>query len=151
MDRKITEAHSLFTKIQQDLGRLTRDKLEKITKEAILKDQKYAQAIGNKLVVVKGRAGTGKTIKLIHIAYDLCKRQGERCLLLTYNKALVSDIRRTISIAKVKSDLDAGAVQVESVHAFMRKLLVGFGIYKNEQETPFWPGTRHSRKSCSAS
>jgi hypothetical protein len=137
VDRKITEAHALFTKIQHNLGRLTRDKLEKFTKEAILKDQQYAQAIGKRLVVVKGRAGTGKTIKLIHIAYDLCKRQGERCLLLTYNKALVSDIRRTIALARVKSDLDAGAVQVESVHAFMRKLLVGFGSYKNEQETPF--------------
>lgn len=134
VDRKITEAHALFTKIQQNLGRLTRDKLEKITKEAILKDQQYAQAIGKRLVVVKGRAGTGKTIKLIHIAYDLCKRQGERCLLLTYNKALVSDIRRTIALARVKSDLDAGAVQVESVHAFMRKLLVGFGIYKHDDE-----------------
>jgi AAA domain len=137
VDRKITEAHSVFTEIQQGLGKLTRERLEKITKEAILKDQQYVQAIGNRLVVVRGWAGTGKTIKLIHIAYGLCRKRGERCLILTYNKALVSDIRRTIALAKAKSDLDDGAVQVETIHAFMRRLLVGFGLYTEQDTRPY--------------
>jgi hypothetical protein len=135
--RKIEEAHSIFTRVQQNIGKLTRDRLEKITKEAILKDQRYVQAIGKKLVVIRGRAGTGKTIKLIHIAYDLCRKQVERCLILTYNKALVSDIRRTIALAKVKTDLDEATVEVQSVHAFMLKLLVGFGVYRDEVSTSF--------------
>jgi superfamily I DNA and RNA helicase len=130
VEEKIRAAYSVFTNVQEDLGKLTRDKLEKITKEAILKDQKYARSIGEKLVVLKGRAGTGKTIKLIHIAYDLCKKRDDRCLILTYNKALVSDIRRTIALAKVRSDLDSGAVEVETIHKFIRDLVIGFGVFQ---------------------
>jgi hypothetical protein len=100
----------------------------------LLKDQDYAQAIGKKLVVVRGRAGTGKTIKLIHIAYALCRRQEQRCLILTFNKALCSDIQRTIVLAKMQSDLDGANVEVRSVHSFICLLLKKLNFYE-EAET----------------
>ena len=93
---------------------VSRSKLEKITKAAILKDQLYAQAIGEKLVVIRGRAGTGKTVKLLHIAHDLCVNQQKRCLILTYNKALVSDIRRLIALAGIGDDITEPTMDVRT-------------------------------------
>lgn len=118
---------SFFSDTLKDVGQLTRNRLERITKR-LLKDQQYAQAIGNKLVAIRGRAGTGKTIKLLHMAYDLCE-QDNRCLILTYNKALVSDIKRLIALAGIKNDIASATIEVRTVHSFLYDLLVGFGVF----------------------
>ncbi|MEK8130894.1 AAA family ATPase [Paenibacillus filicis] len=123
---------SFLSDIQKDVGQLTRSRLERITKK-LLKDQQYAQAIGNKLVVVRGRAGTGKTIKLLHMAYDLCE-QDHRCLILTYNKALVSDIKRLIALAGIKNDIAEATIEVRTVHSFLFDLLLGFGVFNTSLE-----------------
>lgn len=115
----------VFAEAHENTGNLTREKVELITKKIILRDQKYAQAIGEKLVVIRGRAGTGKTIKLLRIAYDLYARCGQRCLILTYNNALVSDIRRLIALARVPDDVGAPTVDVQTVHSFLRRLMIG--------------------------
>jgi hypothetical protein len=60
----------IFKKVKQGTGQLTRKKIEQITSN-ILGEQQYAKAIGEKLIVISGRAGTGKTIKLLKIACDL--------------------------------------------------------------------------------
>ncbi len=128
----VDELARLITFISTPLsivGQLTRSRLERITK-TLLKDQQYAQAVGNKLVVIRGRAGTGKTIKLLHMAYELCEKD-HRCLILTYNKALVSDIRRLIALAGIKTDIAAATIEVKTVHSFVYDLLIGFGVYKN--------------------
>jgi hypothetical protein len=121
------DALGSFTHIWSNLGKLTRDRLERITK-ILLKDQQYAQAIGEKLVSIEGRAGTGKTIKLLHIAHDLCVEQDKRCLILTYNKALVSDIRRLIALAKIDSGIATATIEVKTIHSFMYSLMLGFGL-----------------------
>ena len=131
--RDLEEAFSLFLKAQkpENIGRLTREKLEKITKQAILKDQKYARSIGEKLVVIRGRAGTGKTIKLLHIAYDLYSKHNQRCLILTYNKALVSDINRLIALAKVDSGIAARTISVQTIHSFIYGLMISFRLIES--------------------
>ncbi|WP_461671293.1 DNA/RNA helicase domain-containing protein, partial [Mycobacterium tuberculosis] len=120
------QVFSFFSSIKIDIGQLTRNRLERITRK-LLKDQQYAQAIGNKLVVIRGRAGTGKTIKLLHVAYELCQRD-HRCLILTYNKALVSDIKRLIALAGIKDDIATATIEVKTIHSFMHDILIGFGI-----------------------
>ncbi|MCS7055269.1 MAG: AAA family ATPase [Thermoflexales bacterium] len=119
----------IFAEARDAMGQLTRDKVELITRKLILSNQHYAQAIGQKLVVIRGRAGTGKTVKLLRIAYDLAERRGERCLILTYNKALVADIQRLMALAMVPDDVIGPTVDVRTVHAFMRSLMIGLGIY----------------------
>lgn len=126
--QKIQQAYEMFNLVRDDIGLLTRQKLERITKSNILKGQKYAQSIGQRLVVIRGRAGTGKTIKLLHIAHDLCVQGEKRCLILTYNKALVSDIRRTLALASITSDITAPTISVKTIHSFMYDLLIGFGV-----------------------
>jgi hypothetical protein len=135
--QKIQKAYEYFNSVKNDIGLLTRQKLEKITKSNLLKGQKYAQSIGTKLVVIRGRAGTGKTIKLLHIAHDLCVVEQQRCLILTYNKALVSDIRRTLALADITSDITAPTIAVKTIHSFMYELLKGFGIIRASNQDNF--------------
>jgi ACT domain-containing protein len=124
---EVDEIFNLFTKVKQGMGDLTRKKIEHITKD-ILKDQKYAQAIGEKLVIIAGRAGTGKTIKLLTIACDLARNMAERCLILTYNYALVSDIKRTLALAEIPDDIDDYSVSISTLHKFFYEILCGFEI-----------------------
>ncbi len=124
---EIEQIFDLFTKVKQGFGDLTRQKIERITKD-ILKDQKYAQAIGEKLVIIAGRAGTGKTVKLLNIACDLAVNQGGRCLILTYNHALASDIKRTLALAEIPDDIDNYSVSISTLHKFFYEILCGFEI-----------------------
>lgn len=126
------DVFELFEKNKIALGRLTRQKLEMISKK-LLDNQDYAQAIGHKLVIISGRAGTGKTIKLLRIAYDLATRHDKRCLILTFNRALVSDIRRLIRFANLPSDTNVASVEISTLHKFFRGLLEGFGLLKSEE------------------
>lgn len=95
---EMSSAFDLFNKVRQGTGQLTRRKIEQITNK-LLDNQQYAQVIGEKFIIISGRAGTGKTIKLLRIACDLALNKGARCLILTYNHALVSDIKRTLALA----------------------------------------------------
>lgn len=124
---EVDSIFDLFTKVKQGMGDLTRKKIEHITND-ILKDQKYAQAIGEKLVIISGRAGTGKTIKLLNIACDLAVNEGSRCLILTYNHALVSDIRRTLALAEIPDGVDDYSVSIATLHKFFYEVLCGFEI-----------------------
>ncbi len=130
----INEMHSifeLFERVKVGAGQLTRKKIEQITSK-LLDNQQYAQAIGEKFIVISGRAGTGKTIKLLRIACDLAVTKGARCLILTYNHALVSDIKRTLALAEIPDGVDTYSVNITTLHKFFYELLIGFGIVKNE-------------------
>jgi hypothetical protein len=134
----LEEVLSIFDSAQKCIGKLTRDRLNNITKKELLKNQQYANAIGKRLVVLRGRAGTGKTVKLLHISYELYRKQEQRCLIITYNKALVSDLRRIIALAKVSDDIAAATIAVRTIHSFMRSLMLGFGIDIHEQEDGYF-------------
>ena len=123
----ICAALDLFTEIRKTTGDLTRKKLEKIS-QRLLKDQKYADSIGNELLVVSGRAGTGKTIKLLRLAYDLAINQNKRCLILTYNLPLVSDIKRLLALRRMPDSIDSYSVGIETLHKFFYELAIGFEL-----------------------
>ncbi|MCW3104076.1 MAG: hypothetical protein JWO09_2516 [Bacteroidetes bacterium] len=129
--KEMNSTFELFEKVQVGVGQLTRKKIEQITSK-LLDNQQYAQAIGQKFIVISGRAGTGKTIKLLRIACDLAVSKGARCLILTYNHALVSDIKRTLALAEIPDGVDTYTVNISTLHKFFFELLIGFGIVKNE-------------------
>lgn len=128
---EIQKIFDLFEKVKKGVGELTRNKIEIITSK-ILDQQQYAQAIGDKLIVISGRAGTGKTIKILRISCDLAIQKGARCLILTYNHALVSDIKRILALAKMPDGMEDYTVNISTLHKFFYELLIGFGIVKNE-------------------
>lgn len=80
--------------------------------------------IGEGMTVFSGKAGTGKTFILIQTALKLAdENNGNRCLLLTYNHALVSDIRRLLHYIEVPDSVDSYTVQISTLHRFFMQLM----------------------------
>lgn len=121
--KDLTAMESAIEQISREeihVGLMTRKKLERITK-TLLGGQEYAAEIGKRLVVIRGRAGTGKTVKLLRIAHDLAKDRGKDVKILTYNKALVSDIRRLCALLGI-SESTTGTITVDTVHSTVLRL-----------------------------
>ena len=73
----LERAFELFENVKKNVGNISRSHFERMSKK-ILKDQKFAEAIldssdkGGKFVIIQGKAGTGKTVKLLNIACVSC-------------------------------------------------------------------------------
>ncbi len=80
----------------------------------------------DRVIVLSGHAGTGKTIMLLTAANHLML-QGYKCLYLTYNTALISDLKHTRSIMGGKM-LD---INMETMHSFLIRILYQQGLWKN--------------------
>ena len=112
--------HLLTRRIQPTA--LDRSRCEQITKK-LIDDQQYAKKLGAQMLIFRGRAGSGKTIRLLRLASDLYKR-GNRVLFLTYNQALVADIRRLFSILHLEDSLDSrSGISVRTAHSFLKSIL----------------------------
>lgn len=131
---EIDRIFDLFKRVKDGTGELTRKKIARITRK-FLNEQQYAKSIGEKLIVISGRAGTGKTIKLLSIACDLATHQGSRSLILTYNHALVSDIKRTLALSEIPDGIDDYTVNISTLHKFFYELVVGFEIGDSNIQT----------------
>jgi hypothetical protein len=86
------------------------------------------------LLILKGRAGTGKTIALLQIANYLYVNKSSRSLILTYNRALVSDLKRVLSLLGLPSSVDDGGIVVESTYSFFYKVLKSFFLLKDDED-----------------
>lgn len=140
------KALSLFTERRNLLSQPTKMRLRTITSELDLSDSDYGQQLGKKLIVVRGRAGTGKTVKLLRIAFQYAKDQSARCLILTYNLALVSDIKRILAFEGVPDGVDSQTVQILSLHKFFFELMLGFGIQLDKPSGDKSDGNLKSRR-----
>lgn len=126
------EVSELFSRPQR-ASRLDRKRVERLSRKMI-DDQAYAEKLGAQLLLFRGRGGTGKTITLIRLALDLHQNQLRRVLLLTYNVALVSDIKRTLAIIGAPRDSDGPVVQIRTVHSFMLDLMKQVGLVNRVDE-----------------
>lgn len=115
-----------------EFSRLDRLKIEVICKKEI-KDQKYKDDFGNKLVIFKGRGGTGKTYRLLNTANYLYDCYDARILLLTYNRALISDIKRLFAILKIPEDSFDGSITINTIYSFFYSVFYKMGL-RNEFE-----------------
>ena len=88
--------------------------------EFVIRD--WQEKLKEKLIIISGKPGTGKTIKLIRIGFDLVNNRGAKCLLLTYNKALVSDIKRTIHFATFNESVRDKQFNIQTSHKFFYHL-----------------------------
>lgn len=117
----------LFTKERKPQG-LTKDKFELLSQNNTEVD-KLLQDVGKKLTIVTGRAGTGKTVQLLQLAFKLANEDNAcRCLILTYNHALVSDIQRLIDYTPMPSRVDGRTVSIKTIHSFFHTLMKEIGI-----------------------
>lgn len=122
--------HNLFRE-RKTFSELTRQKLELLTQKSVdnLIQQKAPNGI---LTTYCGKAGTGKTFILLQTALRIASNEtGKRCLLLTYNHALVSDIRRLLHFLDIPDKIDTYTVQVQTLHSFFMQLMGTLGISTN--------------------
>lgn len=108
---------------------LDRRRLEQICKKLIA-DQKYVDRLGQQLLVFRGRGGSGKTIHLLRLAKDLYDN-GKRVLLLTFNKALVADIRRLLVILGISNQGFDRGIHISTAHKFFIQMLSSWDLWKH--------------------
>lgn len=81
------------------------------------------------LTIFAGRAGTGKTYTLIQIAVYLTKVRRQKCLFLTYNKALVNDVRYLLSHLWTYGDM----IAVQTKDSYFRAKLIEHNLWDDSQ------------------
>ncbi len=116
---------SIFRKIVP--SRLDRTRMDRISArpaEAI----RIASLLGQQRVHVRGHGGTGKTILMLQAAHEAYLRHGKRCLILTFNRALVADLQRSMALLRVPGRHEGGGVEVRTAMSFMLSWLNRLGI-----------------------
>jgi len=108
---------------------LDRRRMDRIIKASL--PEAWLDDLGNKQVVIRGRGGVGKTVILLQMAYRAFDRARMRSLMLTYNKALVADMRRTMALLGVPRSVENGGISIDTVHAFIGRLMHGLGLIED--------------------
>lgn len=117
----IARLADIFTKEVQPT-RLDRLRMERLNQRGAETEELEA-VLRKKLLVLRGRGGTGKTMRLLQLAKRLLDEEDARVLILTYNKALVADIRRLLTIMNIGDSLADRAIQIQTVHSFLHSAL----------------------------
>lgn len=112
---------------------LDRVKMDRICRAAINKG--WVDYLGSKHLLFEGRGGTGKTIILLRLAWKAYEERKARVLILTYNKALVADLRRLFTLMNLPDSLGESTIQIQTIHAFLYSALRGLGF--DYEEAPF--------------
>lgn len=105
---------------------LDRRRMDLIAKAAL--PDTWLEDLGERQILLKGRGGVGKTVILLQMAYRAFDQAGQRSLVLTFNKALVADMRRTMSLLGVPRGVEGGGIAIETVHGFIGRLMLKLGI-----------------------
>ena len=121
--KELSAIFDLFQKSTRVNDNLAREKFEYITN----RNESVSVDRSGKLNIIKGRAGTGKTIQLIKFAYQEVVENHRRCVLLTYNHALVSDIKRVATYCDFPDGVEE-AFCVQTIHSFFIQILEYNGI-----------------------
>ena len=110
-----------FAERKTQQGELTRARIELITSKAI--SGGLLQLSDDQMNIYRGRAGTGKTIGLIQAAIKYVDEKDARVIILTYNAALVSDIKRLFALAELPDMFQESCVTIDTMHRFFYKLV----------------------------
>ena len=110
-------------------GEMTRKRIEMITNDVLnvkLSDLHYEKG----LLLFDGKAGTGNTSALLRIAHLLKEEYNARCMILTYNRALVGDMCRTFAFLGEEYTPDGEMVDVNTMQHFFITIMDACGIEK---------------------
>lgn len=122
----LANAFHKFSLAKTGMGSLTRKRIEQITTKAVRSN--IQKPVSGNLSIYRGRAGTGKTVGLIQLAISLVDDEDARVLILTYNRALVSDIRRLFTLAELPDLFSESCVSINTMHSFFFRI-VNEGLY----------------------
>ena len=122
-DQFLQDFKEIFASQRSTPQGLTRKKLDLIIQKRV-NSSLNKTPIGKQLTVFTGKAGTGKTFNLIQAALQLANPDtGVRCLILTYNHALASDIRRLLHFLDIPDGIDKYTIQIITLHDFFINLM----------------------------
>lgn len=114
------KALNLFCKLQASMGELTRKRIEQITNKELPKKDLLNE--NNTISILRGRAGTGKTVSLLRQAISMIDENEYRVLMLTFNRALVSDVRRTLALADLPDMFNESCLAIMTMHSYFYKI-----------------------------
>ncbi len=97
-------------------------------RDRILDD--WFTSVGKKLMIFRGRGGTGKTVLLLQISYRAFDEKGLKTLFLTYNNALTADVSRLMTLLGVPASPLEGGISVKTVMSVVLSWLYYLGIAK---------------------
>ena len=117
----IQNALSLFSKTKEQMGELTRRRIEQLTNKSF--ERNVLIDTNGKVSIYRGRAGTGKTVGLIQTAIRLVDDAQARVLMLTFNKALVSDISRLLALAELPDMFEEKCLHISTMHSYFYRLV----------------------------
>ncbi len=130
----IKESYEIFSR-KITMSKKDRRAVEALSKKIINNEkQKWAKNLGRQLLIIRGRGGTGKTVRLIQIANYTYDEGGLRALILTYNKSLVADINRTLAIQGIRNSIGSKGMSVKTIHSFMRQWMIGLGVIEKKTD-----------------
>ncbi|WP_282018179.1 hypothetical protein [Salegentibacter mishustinae] len=125
--RRILEQASL----DSTTGYLTQKKIDRIGNKLNASSKKAYDFIGDQLVEVSGKAGTGKSSDLLKWMLHL-SNEGKRTTFLTYNHLLVFDISKQIHSYRnglaEEERIELGASTVYTLHAFFYQIAKKLGV-----------------------
>ena len=106
---------------------IDRKRMDRIARKGAL-NKEWLGELGERQIVFRGRGGAGKTVILLQLAYHAFDERKARSLLLTYNRALIADIRRTMALFGMPSSVARGGIRIDSVMSFIGRVLHHFKL-----------------------
>jgi hypothetical protein len=117
--------------LDSELGYLTKQKIERFQNKSELPSEKAFDQIGNQLVEVKGKPGSGKSSDLLKWMLQNSIR-GRKATFLTYNHLLVFEISKQIKGFENVLDDEKKALKAptttNTIHSFMYNISKKLGI-----------------------
>lgn len=121
----ITEQASLDSRI----GYLTKKKIERIGRK-VARSTKLEASLNNSLIIVSGKAGTGKTSELLTLMTKVLSK-GNKGLFLTYNKLLIYDLAKSLKAIgdqNINNLEKFGESKVMTLHQFFYRVSKSLGV-----------------------
>ncbi len=112
--------------------RLDKVRMARICEAAIR--QEWLDDLGKKQIIFRGRGGTGKTMLLLQLAWRAFSDTGVRTLILTYNTALLADIRRLLTLVCDAQGVKDRGVQAQSIMSFFASAFRGLGLLADDRD-----------------
>jgi len=137
----VLQAAAAFRKKIQPTA-LDRKRVERVCDRLIKEgeqQQQYVQRLGKQLLVFRGRGGSGKTVTLLRLAKNLYDDFGHRILFLTYNRALVSDLRRLFAILNVSDRLGERSISIRTSEKYFFSVLRAWNMAPSDEQEHGYP------------
>jgi hypothetical protein len=131
-ETNINKAVQILTKTIRPTA-IDRRRMEQIN-QRVAEELHLHTLVGQKLLILRGRGGSGKTMRLLQLAKHLYDDTARRVLILTYNRALVADLRRLLTIMGISDGIADRSIQIQTVQSFFYTILQGLGILSGTEE-----------------